>query len=122
MGKQLAKISNAKLIIKDRGILTFWIYVDYEEGMSQCIGGMALDTYDKERQERIGTAYGCEMIRRLFIELGVNDFSEMAGQHIWVYGKGSGLGFTPTGISALYTNNKNSKPVIFAEVAEEFGL
>ena len=60
------------------------------------------------------------MIRRLLIELQVNDFSEMKGQHIWVYGEGKGFSFKPTGISALETNNKDSKPVIFSEVAEMF--
>ena len=32
MNKKLAKITSAKLEIKDRGILNFWIFVEYEEG------------------------------------------------------------------------------------------
>lgn len=31
MNKQLAKIKSAGLEIKERGILNFWIIVDYEE-------------------------------------------------------------------------------------------
>ena len=122
MNKQLAKITKAGLEIKERGILNFWIFVDYEEGCSQGVGGIALDEYDKEKQERRGSAYGCEMIRRILIELGVNDFSEMKGQQIWVHGEGSGLSFKPTGLSALRTNNPKSRPVIFSEIASEFGL
>ena len=80
MNKKLAKIRKAGLEIKERGILNFWIFVDYEEGCSQGIGGMALDEYDKEKEERVGTAYGCEMIRRLLLELNVDDFSEMSGE------------------------------------------
>ncbi len=122
MNKQLAKISKAGLEIKERGILNFWIFVDYEEGCSQGVGGISLDEYDKEKKCRKGTAYGCEVIRRLLIELSVNDFSEMKGQQIWVHGDGARLSFKPTGISALRTNNPKSRPVIFSEIAAEFGL
>lgn len=118
MQKQLAKIKSASLEIKERGILNFWIIVDYEEGYSQGIGGLALDTYDKILQERIGTAYGCEMIRQLLLCLDVNDFSEMVGKNIWVLGEGSGLSFTPKGIQRLKTDSGDKKyiTVIFSDI------
>jgi len=122
MNKQLAKISKAGLEIQERGILNFWINVDYEEGLSQGIGGISLDQYDKEKEDRRGTAYGCEMIRRILLELCVNDFSEMKGKRVWIYGEGAGFGFEPKGISSLKTDNPKSKPVIFSEIAAEFGL
>lgn len=117
--KKLAKISIASLEIKDRGILNFWINVDYEEGCSQGVGGIALDEYDKEKEERVGTAYGCEVIRRLLLALDVNDFSEMKGKVIWVVGEGSGLSFRPTGIQPLKVDNKDAKPVIFSDILKE---
>ena len=120
MSKQLAKISSAKLNIRERGILTFWIHVDYENGGSQGIGGFSLDDYCKEKNDRIGTAYGCEMIRCLLLELCVNDFSEMVGKHIWVIGHGEGFAFKPTGIQALRVDNRRSKPVIFQDVVKQF--
>ena len=116
MNKQLAKISKATLEIKERGILNFWIYVDYEEGGSQAVGGIALDKWSKEKQERVGTAYGCEVIRRLLIELCVNDFSEMAGRHIWVFGEGDDFGFQAKGLQALRVDNRESMPVIFSDI------
>lgn len=118
--KQLAKISKACLEIQERHILNFWIHVAYEEGGGQGVGGIALDEYNKETESRVGTAYGCEMIRLLLLELQVNDFAEMKGMQIWVHGEGKGLSFKPTGISALKTNNAKSKPVIFNEVYEMF--
>lgn len=121
MNKQLAKISSATLEIKERGILNFWIYVDYEEGCSQGVGGIVLDTYDNQKKRRVGSAYGCEMIRRLLIALNVNDFSEMKGKQVWVYGEGEGLGFRPIGIGSLRTNH-SQPPVIFDDVAREFAL
>lgn len=120
INRKLAYITKASLEVMDRGILSFKIWVDYEEGCSQCVGNFSLDTYNETSKEREGTAYGCEMIRQLLLELKVNDFSEMAGKHIWVMGSGEGLGFTPTGIQALKGNNKNRKGVIFSEVLSVF--
>ena len=118
--KQLAKISKAHLEIQERGILNFRIHVDYEDGFSQGIGGICLDSYSEEKGRRIGTAYGCEMIRRLLIELGVNDFSEMRGRHVWVLGDGDGLSFTPTGIKGLKVDVGSDNGVVFSEIANEF--
>ena len=120
--KKLAKISKASLEMQERGILNFWIHVDYEEGMSQGVGGICLDEWDKERDSRVGTAYGCEMIRLLLIELGVNDFSEMKGKTIWVLGHGEGLRFKPTGIKALNVDNKKAAGVVFSDVAKSFAI
>lgn len=121
MNKQLAKITGANLEIKERGILNFWIYVDYEDGCCQGIGGIALDEFCKEKNRRIGTAYGCEVIRRVLLALDVNDFSEMKGKHIWVYGEGVGLSFKAKGIQRLKTDGGDI-PVIFDDIAKEFGL
>lgn len=120
MEKQLAKITSATLEIKERGILNFWIFVDYEEGGAQGIGGIALDDYDKSKDTRVGTAYGCEMIRRLLETLDVNDFSEMKNKIIWVYGTGTGFSFKPLGIQLLNVNGSKKKPLIFNDVYEEF--
>lgn len=120
MNKQLAKISRASLEIQGRGILNFWIHVDYEGGGSQGVGGIALDTFCKETDSRVGTAYGCEMIRRILLELCVNDFSEMKGKHVWVIGEGEGLGFKPAGIQSLRGDNPKSNPVIFSDIAKMF--
>jgi hypothetical protein len=121
MNKKLAKISKASLEIKERGILNFWIYVDYEEGCSQEVGGIVLDTYDKTKECRVGTAYGCEVIRQLLLALDVNDFSEMKGKHVWVLGEGEYLNFKPKGIQPLYVDNKSkNKPVIFDDILKEF--
>jgi len=121
MNKQLAKIRSAGLEIKERGILNFWINVDYEDGGSQGIGGIALDTYDEDKKKRVGTAYGCEVIRRLLLALDVNDFSEMKGQIIWVLGEGEGWTFKPKGIKRLEVDG-GGDAVVFDEIATEFRL
>jgi hypothetical protein len=118
---KLAKIKNASLNINDHDILTFWIDVEYEDWGSQCIGGITLDTYIKEKGERIGTAFGCEVIRRLLKGLNVNDFSEMKGKMIWVYGIESGCMFDVKGIQPLKVDN-NIKPIFWNEIMKEMGL
>ena len=119
--KKLAKIEKARLEIQERHILMFYITVNYEDGFSQSVGGLCLDEWSEEQQARIGTAYGCEMIRLLLLEIQVNDFSEMKGKHIWVHGEGDSLlSFKPTGIQSLECDNKDSKPLMFAEVADRF--
>lgn len=119
--KVLGKIGSASLNIKN-GILTFLIQVDYESGWCQVIVGAALDAPDPNSKGRIGTAYGCEMIRRLLLELRVNDFSEMAGRHIYVIGEGEGTMFKPTGLQSLLTDNSKSKAVIFSDIAKQFEI
>lgn len=118
--KKLAKIKSAKLEILERGILNFWLHVDYEDGLSQGVGGIALDTWNEELQSRVGTAYGCEVIRQLLLELQVNDFSEMTGKKIWVLGEGEGLQYTPRGVQSLKVDNSKSKPVIWKDILEMF--
>lgn len=119
--KKLAKVRSARLEIKDRGILMFYITVDYEDGLSQNVGGLCLDTYDKVKEKRVGTAYGCEMIRRCLLEFGVDDFSEMKGKYIWVLGEGEGFSFTPKGLQKLVVDGgKEKEPFIFSEVFEQF--
>ena len=118
--KKLAKVSSARLEMI-RGILMFYITVDYEDGLSQNVGGLCLDTYDKAKEKRVGTAYGCEMIRRCLLEFNVNDFSEMKGKYIWVLGEGEGFDFTPKGLQKLVVDGgKEKEPFIFSEVFEQF--
>lgn len=106
--KKLARVSKANLEIKERGMLNFWIHVDYEEGCSQGVGGIALDNYDEQLKHRVGTAYGCEMIRKTLEVFDVNDFSEMKGKMIYVLGEGEGFSFTPCGFEKINLN-KNHK-------------
>jgi len=118
MDKELARIKSASLEIKDKGILNFWIHVDYENGFSQGVGGFALDTYDEELNSRVGTAYGCEMIRQLLFTLDVNDFSEMTGKTIWILTIGSGSNTKPVGIQTLRSDG--GKQLLFEDIYNKF--
>lgn len=121
MKYKLAKVSKASLEIQERGILNFWIYVDYEEGGSQGVGGIVLDDYNRDLKERVGTAGGCELIRQLLLLFKVNDFSEMRGRYIWVVGEGEGFSFNPKGLKALDVDKPGEvKEVIFKDIFDKF--
>ena len=116
MNKQLAKVTSASLSIQDRGVLTFWIFVDYEEGCSQGVGGVCLDTYDERKTRRVGTAGGLEVIRQILLAFKIDDLHELKGRRIWVLGGGEGFSFTPKGVQPLHTDNSEAKPIIWAEI------
>ena len=121
MNKQLAKIRKAGLEIKERGILNFWIHVDYEEGCSQGVGGLCLDDWNEDIKSRIGTAYGCEMIRQLLLFFNVNNLNECEGQLVYVLGEGSGLSFSPKGFQHLnIERNKRPERIVFDDIASMF--
>lgn len=119
MNKQLAKVKSASLNITDRGILTFWIFVDYEDGGGQEVGGLCLDEWNEEKQDRIGTAYGCEMIRQLLLFFNVDSFEKMKDRIIFVLGEGEGFGFTPKGIQTLKVDGEQ-KTLVFKDVHRMF--
>lgn len=121
MEKKLAKVRSATLEIKERGILNFWVFVDYEDGLSQGVGGIILDTFDSERKERVGTAYGCEMIRQLLLFFDVNNLNDCAGQMVYVTGEGKGLSFNPSGFEHLRVNDKfKTRKINFDEIRDNF--
>lgn len=118
---KLAKVKSATLEIKERGILNFWVFVDYEEGCSQGIGGFSLDTWDENLKIRVGTAYGCEIVRQLLLFFGVNNLHEAKDEVVYVLGTGEGLNFKPNGFEHLsITRNNRPKRINFDKIREQF--
>lgn len=103
MQEHIAKITGTMLGVEDHGILTSFLFVEYRGGGEQGVGGYALDTYDKELEERVGTAYGCEFIRRTLNTVGVHKWENIIGKHIIVFcdDGDSFLGRRPLGIGNI---------------------
>jgi hypothetical protein len=76
-----AKITGTHLGIEDHGILTFFLYLEFD-GYHQGFGGYALDTYDKENKMRIGTAYGTDCILNILKVLEVNKWEDLKGKYV----------------------------------------
>src|SRR5690554_2418794 len=105
----------------DRNILSFYIHVDYESGGSQGIGGLALDTYSHELNNRIGTAYGCHMIRSVLELFGVDDLSELKGRYTYVlFPDENSWGNLPIGIQPLVVDKGINKPFVFEDIRKMF--
>lgn len=118
--KRIAKIENTHLG-EDHGVLTAYLFVDYGEGGKQGIGGYSLDRYNRETEQRVGTAYGCEFIRRLMLACGVSTWEKLSGRTVYAIcnrAEPAGFGHKVIGIEPLPT--EPGEPFIFSELAAEF--
>ena len=55
------KITGTMLGKEDHGIMTFWLFVEFDSGVCG-YGGYALDSYDAQTKKRIGAAAGMQAI------------------------------------------------------------
>lgn len=69
--------------IEGHGIFSAYLQLEFD-GSGQSFGGYALDQYNKERKERVGTAYGMEFIRRVMDVVGVESWEALKGKHVRV--------------------------------------
>lgn len=133
MFKELTRVSEAKLCFEHE-ILTLFICVAYESGVksfnvkffvplvasgSQAVGGYSLDSYDKETHTRVGTAYGCEFIRRILQLFRVNDLSEIKGKYVYVLTEKEGLNGDILGLQTLKLDGE-VKTFLFNDLFKEF--
>lgn len=73
-----------KAEIDNERCLTFWLHFEFNGGGSgQGFGGIALDTYDKLSDERIGHAAGTDALLRIMQAMGVEKWSDLAGKLAW---------------------------------------
>ena len=125
MNKILCNVTSVKTNYQDRGILILDVFVDLETGGGLSVFNMVLDTYDKEKKERAGTAYGCEMIRQTLQFFGVNDLSEIKNYKCYllthkesIWNAGDVLGIENFDFPQ-YKHHRKS--IIKSEVLEQFG-
>ena len=87
--KELARVTYATVGREDRGILVCMIGFDFG-GAGQSMG-IVLDTYDKAGNSRVGTAEGCEWIRRVLDLFKERDFLSLSGRTVYVL-RANGIG------------------------------
>ena len=75
-----AIIERTMLGYEDHGIFTCYLYLNYG-GSGQGFGGYFLDSYDEEKQERIGSAYGMDFIVSILKVMEVSTWEELKGMH-----------------------------------------
>jgi hypothetical protein len=77
--KKLGKIKSAELFIEDHGILTFFLHFDFG-GSGQGFGGYTLDAWDKNKDRRIGTVFGMDLILKLLQTFDVDRLEQIVGR------------------------------------------
>lgn len=78
-----AQITGTMLGREDHGIMTFVIYIKFED--AQCgIGGYCLDYYDGSIEQRVYSAKGMEAISRILEVVGVDTWEELKDRYIRV--------------------------------------
>ena len=86
MIKKLALVEKIDLSYQERHILNVNCLVSYEDedfGI-QNIMNIILDTFDKEKQKRVGTAEGMTFLIDLLDFFGVNNLTEVKNQYVYV--------------------------------------
>lgn len=125
MNKQLCNVTKVCTSYQDRRILILDVFVDLESGGGLSVFNICLDTYDQDKKQRVGTAYGCEMIRQTLDFFGVDDLSQIKNykcylltekESVWCAGDVLGLEQLP------FDQFKHQRQqIIKSEVLKEFG-
>ena len=84
MIKHLCKVTGASLNYQDRKIMVLNIFVNLEDGGSLAVFNKVLDGWDETRKHRVGSAYGCELIRQTLDFFGVSDLHEIKDYYCYV--------------------------------------
>lgn len=92
-----AQIKSTRLGPGDGPAFTIYLVLDIQNGGGVNIGGVALDSYDKEKEERIGTAYGMNVIKRVLEVVGVRTWEQLEGKYIRIVSGGIGSTVTKFG-------------------------
>lgn len=83
-----ALITGTMLGFEDHGIMTFFIYLEWDGGVG--FGGYALDEYDKEKQQRMGVGYSLDLLKEIMDVVGVETWEKLKGKHVRVDSEGWG--------------------------------
>lgn len=81
--------------------------------------GISLDTYDRDLDRRVGTAYGCEFIRLVLTAFGVQSFREVTRRPVDVlYSKAGTCGNAMIGFRCRKMHGGSGEWMVFSEVID----
>lgn len=92
-----AKIRSTMLGREDHGILTFMIFIDFDECVTCGVGGYSLDHHDRETDKRIIYPYSMELISEILDVVGVDRWEDLPGKYIRFHDNGWGKTITKIG-------------------------
>lgn len=118
---EIGKITKTHLGYEGHGILTCGLQMDFG-GAGQMVGGYALDEPIKGHggivEDRYGTAFGMEWIRRAMRAGGVESWEELPGRTLYVLRSKESPGMKVLGLAPLPT--EPGETFIFQELSDEF--
>ena len=91
-----AKITGYSLGKESHGILTMLVHLE-GQGWGCSFGGYGFDSWNEEKQRRIGHAFGCEFISRVLETVGVDDVNKLKGASVRAETEGWGGGIVALG-------------------------
>lgn len=84
-----ALITGTMLGYEDHGIMTFFVYLEWDGG-GVGFGGYALDKFDKEQDKRVGVGYSMDLLKEIMEVVGVQTWEQLKGKHVRVDSEGWG--------------------------------
>lgn len=85
------RIVRTSLGYEDHGMFTLYLHLEF--GIGGCAyGGYALDSYDKDKKQRLGTAYGHQSIIAILQTLELERWEQLPGTFVRVEHEGLGGG------------------------------
>lgn len=85
-----AKITSVTLGKGDRGVMSFGLMLNIQDGRRAVYGGYVLDEWVPELGKRVPTQAGCECITTIMDVVGVDEWSKLVEQPIRIVDEGLG--------------------------------
>ena len=91
-----AKIAKTMLGIEDHGIMSFFVFCDWD-GSGGGFGGYALDSFDGRDKPRKGHGLSYQAIRQIIETVGVTSWEKLPGTLVRIEDNGPGRTLTKIG-------------------------
>ena len=126
MNYQLCNVKSVTTNYQNRKILILDVNVELVDGGGLSVFNVVLDTYDKEKQKRVGTSYGCDMTKACLDFFGVNNLSEVKNYKCYLITEKEFIRNVSDvlGLKQLpfYEYEGNLQEIIKADVLKEFTI
>lgn len=84
-----AKITGTMLGFEDHGIMTFFVYLEWD-GAGVGFGGYGLDEYNPELKKRVGVGMSLDLLKEIMEVVGVEKWEDLKGKYCRVESGGWG--------------------------------
>lgn len=112
-------IESTRLGLEDHGIMSAMLHCKGNGGGTG-VGGYGLDTFDKEKDRRVGHAFGLEWLMRVMSTVGVEQWEKLPGSRVLVLYPYSDRHLFWGQVAVGIANVDTGKALIFKELSAEW--